>query len=87
MSVIADLPADPQSAEPVEMGERALANTALSAQPRAVPGAPAGDRRLHSQPPDQATVFVVVTAAIGEDNVRAVPGSAVLAPHWRDRFK
>jgi hypothetical protein len=29
MDVVADLPADPQSAEPVQMGERALHDPAL----------------------------------------------------------
>jgi hypothetical protein len=47
-----DVPADPQAAEPVQMGERALDNPALSAQSGTVLGAPPGDQRFHSEPPD-----------------------------------
>ena len=83
MDVIADLPADAQAAEPVQMGEGAFHNPALSAEPGAVLGASAGDERLHTEAPDQATVLVMVVAAVTEHDVGAAPGSAALAPHRR----
>lgn len=48
MDVVADLPADPKAAEPVEMSEGALDDPALSSQARAVRSAPAGDHYLRA---------------------------------------
>ena len=71
MDVVAELPADPQRAEPVQVGEGALHNPALLPRPDAVLGAAAGDQRLMPRSPDQAAVLVVVVAAVGEQHVRA----------------
>ncbi|RAJ69465.1 hypothetical protein K377_08041 [Streptomyces sp. PsTaAH-137] len=83
MDVVAYLPADPQPAEPVQVGKRALDDPASGSQSRAVFCSPARDQRLDSEIPDQATVFavVVVVAAVGEDDVRATPGPASLPSH------
>lgn len=83
MDVVAYLPADPQATEPVQMGERALGDPALGAQAGAVPGAAADDQRLHAEVPDQATVLVVVVAAVAQQHIWAAPGPAALAPHRR----
>ncbi|MBP2054163.1 hypothetical protein J2Z21_007166 [Streptomyces griseochromogenes] len=45
MDVVAYLPADPQAAEPVQMGERAFHDTALGAKSGAVPGVAAAVHR------------------------------------------
>jgi hypothetical protein len=87
MDVVAHLPADPQAAEPVQMGERTLDNPTLSAQPGSVLGSTASDQRFHPQPPDQAPVLVVVVPAVSEDNVGAPPRTAALAPHGRHRLQ
>lgn len=73
MDVVADLPADPQAAEPVQVGECSLHDPALRAQARAVLGAPAGDQRLHAEIPDEAAVLVVVVAAVAQHHVRRRP--------------
>ena len=48
VDVVAYLPADPQAAESVQVGERALDDPALGAKSGAVLGAPAGDQWLHA---------------------------------------
>ncbi len=80
--VVSYLPADPQAAEPVQVGKGAFHDPALGARTGAVPGAAAGDQWLHAKVPDQAAVLVVVVAAVREDHVGAAPGPAALAPHW-----
>lgn len=69
MDVIADLPADTQASEPVQVGEGAFHDPPLSAESGAVLDAPAGDERLHAEVPDQAAVPVVVIAAVTEHGV------------------
>ncbi|UPZ26509.1 hypothetical protein MUK60_01015 [Streptomyces sp. LRE541] len=54
----------PQAAEPVQTGEDALYDPALSAGARAVCGVPVGDQWLYAEPPDQATVLVVDVTTI-----------------------
>jgi hypothetical protein len=66
MDVIADLPADPQAAEPVQVGKGTLHNPALGTESGAVLGAAPGDDRLHAEVPDEAAVFVVVVATVSE---------------------
>lgn len=81
------IPADPQAAEPVQMGERALHDPTLGTEAGAVLNAPAGNHRLHPESPDEATVLVVVVSTVSEDDVWPAPGTSTLAPHWWDRFK
>jgi hypothetical protein len=80
-------PADPQAAEPVQVGEGALHDPALVAQAGAVLGAAAGDQRLHTETPDESAVLVVVVAAVTQHRVRAAPRPAALAPHGRHGLK
>lgn len=87
MDVIADLPADAQAAEPVQVSEGAFHNPALSAEPGTVLDASAGDERLHTEAPDQAAVLVVVIAAVTEHDVGSAPGPAALAPNGRHGLK
>jgi hypothetical protein len=79
VAVVAYLPADPQAAEPVQVGERTLHDPAVGAESGSVPGAPAGDKRLYAEVPDEAAVLVVVVAAVARHHVRAVPGPAAPA--------
>lgn len=83
MDVVADLPADAQAAEPVQVGEGALYDPALGAQTGAVLGTAPGDHGLHAEVRDEAAVLVVVVAAVTQHHVRAAPGPAALAPHRR----
>ncbi|WP_405745912.1 hypothetical protein [Streptomyces sp. NBC_01525] len=53
------------------MGERALRNPALGAEPGATPGSPAGDQRLPAEILDEAAVRVVVVAPVGRQRGRA----------------
>lgn len=87
MDVVTDLPADPQAAEPVQVGECTLHDPALGAQPGAVLGATSCDHRLHTKGPDEAAVLVVVVAAVTEHDVWAAPGTAGLAPHRWNGFE
>jgi hypothetical protein len=64
VDVVADLPADPQAAEPVQVCKGALDDPALSAEAGAVLGATAGDQWFHAEAPDKAAVLVVVVAAV-----------------------
>lgn len=87
MDVVADLPADPQAAEPAQVGENALDNPALGSESGAVFGAASCDQQLHAERADEATVFVVVVAAVTEHDVGAAPRSAALAWYGRHRLK
>src|SRR5881275_3269367 len=73
VDVVAYLPADPQAAEPVQVGERPLHNPALGTQAGTMLGAPACDDWLHAEVPDEPAVLVVVVAAVAEHHVRAAP--------------
>lgn len=83
MDVVADLPADPQTAEPVQVGERALHNPALPAEAGPMLAATAGYQRLHAEVPDETAVLVVVVAAVTQHHIGAAAGPAPLAPHRR----
>lgn len=87
MDVITYLPADAQTAKPVQVREGAFHDPALSTEPGAVLGAPAGDERFHAEAPDQAAVLVVVVAAVGQHHVGAAPGPTSLAPHRWHRIE
>ncbi len=83
MDVVAHLPADPQAAEPVQIGERVFHDTALGAQAGAVLGAAAGDQRFHAEVPDETAVLGVIVAAVGQQHVRPASGPAASASHRR----
>ncbi len=84
MDVVADLPANPQPAEPVQQGEGLLDDPAVHAQARAVLGAAAGDDRGDALLPHPPAVLVVVIAAVGVDLIRPLAWPATAAPHRRD---
>lgn len=87
MDVVADLPPDPQATEPVQMGECALHDPAVGAEPGTVFGPAAGDHRFHPKLPHETAVLVVVVPAVTEHDVRATPGLTALAPHRRNGFE
>lgn len=64
MDVVTDLPADPRATEPVRVGERALQDPALGAEPGTMPGTPSGDPRLHAEVPDRTAVHVMLVATV-----------------------
>ena len=66
MDVVAAVGSDEQSAAIVEPGEGALDDPAVSAEPGAVFGLSASDHGFHAPLPDEATVLVVVVAAVGQ---------------------
>lgn len=68
----ADLLADPQATEPVQVSERTLHDPALSAELGTVLGAAPGDQRLHAEVPNQPAVLVVVVAAVTQHHVRVL---------------
>lgn len=74
--------ADAQSAEVVQMGEAALDDPALAAQPGAVRDAAARDDRLDVASPEQAAVLVEVIAAVGQDDVGLLARAPDLASDW-----
>lgn len=69
MDVVASLPADAETSEAVEPGDRALDNPAMNSEARTVGDAAAGDDGFDALSPDQAAVFVVVVAAVTEEDV------------------
>lgn len=76
MEVVADLPADPQAAEPVQVRKGPLHRPAFGTESGAVLGATSGDDRLDSQVPGKAAVFVSV-GPVAAGN--ALPGQDALA--------
>ncbi|GAA0946956.1 hypothetical protein GCM10009550_22040 [Actinocorallia libanotica] len=84
MDVVADLPADAQPSEPVQQANRALHDVTLGAQPGAVRGAAAGDDGLDSALPQQAPVFVLVIAPVGQQEVRPSAGPSHPSAHRLD---
>lgn len=75
MDVVADLPPNPQAAEPVQMGECALYDPAV------------GDHRFHPKLPHETAGLIVVVPAVTEHDVRATPGPAAFTPHRRNGFE
>ena len=70
MDLVTAVGADEQATPVVEPGEGAFDDPAVVAESGAVLGLSAGDDRLDAAVPDEATVFVVVVAAVGEERVR-----------------
>lgn len=87
MVVVAELPAGPQAAEPVEVGKGALDDPALGAQPGAMLDAASCDHGLHTEVPVKAAVPVVVVAAVGENEVGAAPGAPAHTAYRGHRFR
>jgi hypothetical protein len=85
--VVADLPADPQTAEVVQEREGTLDNPSLSAQAGAVFGVAACDQWPDAEFAYQSPVLVVVVSAVGEDHVGASAGPAARAPYRRHGFQ
>jgi hypothetical protein len=83
--VVADFPADAQPSEPAEQGDGLLHDPAVRAEPGSVDGASTGDPRFDALGPDQASVFVVVVAAVGEQHGGPLVRPAGLAAYWWDR--
>ena len=74
MGLVSAVGADEQPASVVEPGEGALDDPALAAEPGAVVGSAARDHGFDPAPPEQATLFVVVVAAVSDQAVGAPPG-------------
>lgn len=87
MDVVPYLPADPQAAKPVQVGEGALYDAVLGAQSGTVLGAAAGDHRFYPAVPHEAAVLVVIVATVAEYDIGTAPGPAALAPHGRHGFE
>lgn len=79
VEVVADLPADPQAAEPVQEREGGFDDPAVDAQAGAVLGPAAGDDRADAQAAQVAAVGVVVVAAVGVQRIGAPAGTPALA--------
>jgi len=84
VSLVAAVGAKEESATVVQPGEGPFDDPALAAEPGPVLGVAARDQGLHSALPDEATVLVVVVAAVGDDAVgtsaRATDATAPAAP-------
>jgi len=86
VDVVADLPADPQPAEPVQQRDGLLHDIPVFAQPRAVRDAAAGDDRPDALGLHQGPVLVMVIGAVGEYLDRPPAGPAAAAADRRDRL-
>lgn len=75
--------AEEESAAVVEPGEGALDDPAVASEPGSVFGLASRDHRFDASLPDEATVLVVVVAAVGDDTVRSPPRPADTAADWR----
>lgn len=72
MDVVASVGADEELAAVVQPGEGAFDDPAVAAESAAVLGLAAGDDRFDAALPDEAAVFVVVVAAVGEQCLGSV---------------
>ena len=84
MGVVRAVGADEQPTLVVEMADRALDKPALAAEPGAVLGLAARDHRLDPALPKLTAVRVVVVAAVGDQPLRPLTGTADAAAHARD---
>lgn len=84
VDVVASFPADAQAVEAVEPGDGALDDVADDAQAGAVGLASLRNHRADPALPEQATVLVVVVAAVGQQRVRASARFADPARDGRD---
>ncbi len=76
MGFVAAVGANEQAAAVVQPGEGAFDDPAVTSKAGAVLGLTARDHRFDLSLPNEAAVFVVVVAAVGDDAVGATSGSA-----------
>ena len=81
MGLVAAVGAKEESAAVVQPGEGPFDDPALTSEPGAVFGLASRDHRLDSALPDEATVLVVVVAAVGDEAVGASPRPTDTAAH------
>jgi hypothetical protein len=81
VDVVAAVGADEQPAAVVDPREAALDDPAVSSEAGSVPGLTASDHGLDPAPPEQATVLVVVVAAIGEQALGSSAWAADATAH------
>jgi hypothetical protein len=84
VDVVAAVGADDEPSAVVEPGERPFDDPSVVAESRAVRGLAAGDHRFDPSLPDEAAVFVVVVAAVGEQRLGSSSGPADPAADRRD---
>jgi hypothetical protein len=83
MDVVAAVGADQQSTVIVQPGEGPFNDPPLPAEPRTMAGLSAGNGRLDTAFPEQASVLVVVVAPVGQKLAGASSRSADAAAHRR----
>ena len=83
MGLVAAVGAEQQAAAVVQPGEGAFDDPAVAAEPGAVVGSAARDHGFDPAPPEQATLLVVVVAAVSDQAVGAPPGAADTAADGR----
>ena len=83
MGLVAAVGTNEQPAAVVQPGEGAFDDPAVAAEAGAVFGLTSRDDRFDASLPDEATVFVVVVAAVGDDAVRSAPRPANTAAYRR----
>ena len=83
MDVVADLPTDAQSPEPMQQGKRLLDDPAVLAQPGAVFGAAPGDDRRDTHRPNLLAILVVVVGTVGIHRVRPSSRAPAATAYWR----
>jgi hypothetical protein len=71
VDVVAAIGADEESAAVVEPGEGALHDPTVATEPGTVCGLTARDDGFDATAPDEAAVFVVVVAAVGDQRARS----------------
>jgi hypothetical protein len=84
VDLVESIGAHEQSAPVVEPGEGAFDDPAVASEPGAVAGLAAGDDRFDPAASNEATVFVVVVAAISEEGVRSAAWPARPPANRRD---
>ncbi len=84
MDAVADLPADAQTAEPVQQGDGLLDDPPSGAEAGAVCDAASGNDWGDALGPQLTAVAVVVVAAVGVDPLQSLSWSIADAPDGRD---
>lgn len=87
MDVVAAVGADEQPAAVVQPSEGALDDPAVAAEAGAVLALAASDHRLDAALPDEASVLVVVVAAVGEQPLGSSPWPADATAHGRHQVE